>query len=115
MDILPEPNNGAPFLTRIPYLPHYSLDTWGSWHVSDFSNFPAVHGFLDHAGKFKPRHDTSNMASMLQAWLFFGVLAKRLGKTFKVQDFVEQDELGQDIITLAPLEKRSISSGKMRL
>ena len=112
MDILPEPNDAALFLTQIPYLPQYS---WESWGTEGFLGIPRKHGFLDHAGKFKPQHDTSNMASMLQAWLFFGVLAKGIGRAFKVQDFVKQDELGQDVITLAPLKKRRVSRGQMAM
>ena len=112
MDILPEPNDAAPFLTQIPYLPQYSWEPWGA---EDFLGIPRKHGFLDHAGKFKPQHDTYNMASMLQAWLFFGVLAKGIGRGFKVQDFVRQNELGQDVITLAPLKKCKISRGQMAM
>ena len=103
MDVLPEPNDATPFLTRIPYLPHYS---WEPWDTEGFFTIPKKHGFLDQAGKFKPQYDTSNMASMLQAWLFFGALAKENGEAFKVQDFVKQDELGQDVITLASLKER---------
>lgn len=106
MDILPEPNDAAPFLTKIPYLPHYS---WEPWAKKDFFDFPFHHGFVDAAGKFKPQHDPSNMASMLQAWLFFGTLEGGIGKDFKVEDFVKQDERGEDIITLAPLNKRKTS------
>lgn len=103
MDILPEPNDATPFLTRIPYLPHYSWEPWGT---EGFLAVPIKHGFLDQAGKFKPQHDTSNMASMLKAWLFFGALENEIGRAFKVQDFVKQDDSGQDIITLAPLKRR---------
>ena len=112
MDILPEPNDAAPFLTQIPYLPRYS---WQPWGTEGFLAIPKKHGFLDHAGKFNPQHDTSNMASMLQAWLFFGVLAEKIGRAFKVQDFVKQDELGQDVITLAPLKKRRVCRGRIAI
>ena len=100
MDVLPEPNDAAPFLTRIPYLPHYSWEPWGT---EGFLAVPIKHGFLDRAGKFKPQHDTSNMASLLQAWLFFGVLAEKIGRAFEVQDF----------ITLAPLKKRKVFCGQI--
>ena len=76
---------------------------------------PKKHGFLDHAGRFNPQHDTSHMASLLQAWLFFGVLAEKIGRAFKVHDFVEQDEPGQESITLAPLKKRRIFCGQISM
>lgn len=110
MDILPEPNNAAPILTRIPYLPHYSWEPWGT---EGFLTIPRKHGFLDQAGKFKAQHDNSNMASMLQVWLFFGLLAGKIGRAFEAQDFVKQDELGQDFITLAPLKKRKVFYGEI--
>ena len=112
MDVLPEPNDAAPFLTRIPYLPHCS---WEPWATEGFLAVPVKYGFLDRAGKFKPQHDTSNMASLLQAWLFFGVLAEKIGRAFKAQDFVKQDELGQDFITLAPLKKRKVYCGEISM
>ena len=105
MDILPQPNDAAPLSTRIPYLPHFSWEPWGT---EGFLTIPSRHGFLDQAGKFKSQHDNSNMASLLQAWLFFGVLAGKIGSAFKAQDFVKQDELGQDFITLAPLKERTV-------
>ena len=112
MDILPEPNDASPFLTQIPYLPHYSWEPWGT---EGFLAIPIKHGFLDRAGKFKPQHDTSNMASLLQAWLFFGVLAEKIGRAFKAQDFVKQDELGRHVITLAPLKKRKVFCGQISM
>ena len=52
---------------------------------------------------------------MLQAWLFFGVIAKGVGRSFKVQGFVRQNELGHDLITLAPLKKRRISRSQIAM
>ena len=112
MDVLPETNDAEPFLTWIPYLPHYSWEPWGT---EGFLAVPIKNGFLDRAGKFKPQHDTSNMASLLQAWLFFGVLAEKIGRGFKAQDFVNQDELGQEFITLAPLKERKVSCGQISM
>jgi hypothetical protein len=103
MDVLPEPDGAAPSLIRVPYLPHYS------WDNGDLATFPNRHGFCNAAGQINWEHDPSNIASMMQAWLFFGVLASKIGAAFKVQDFVRRDELGQEIITLAALKGLKLS------
>ncbi|KAK3368252.1 hypothetical protein B0H63DRAFT_528624 [Podospora didyma] len=78
MDFLPHPSSGGvdpldvPFLADTPYV-----------YGSDFWDFPKTHGFGDQWTTLPVK----KLASLIQSWLYFGVISEFLGRPIDYQRF----------------------------
>ncbi|KAH8805251.1 hypothetical protein F5884DRAFT_885368 [Xylogone sp. PMI_703] len=90
MDHIPKPPQyiaasiDVPLVALIPY----DFDT------KDFSRFPERHGFLDKDGNLDLNRSVTEVASLLQSWLYFGLLAEFAGRSIDVNSFRRDIETG---------------------
>ena len=123
MDHLPEASQPAFQHPLVPYLGGFLYDDAG------FTNFPARMGFDKNrflAGDFT-EHSPTVTASLLQSWLYFGMMSEVFGTHVERDDFVRVDRQGHSFVTskkslppyirrwLATLEKTGPSDVQIRI
>src|ERR1700694_946565 len=77
MDFLPHPESGleplpVPFVANVPYI--FGTDFWAH---------PELHGLYNNWKKLTP----SELAPLVQSWLYFGVVAEVLGQNLELEPF----------------------------
>ena len=104
MDHLPRPQNPTTPTTppiEIPLMEVIPYDFQG------FTSFPTRHGFTTESNKLQLSRPSNEIASMLQSWLYFGLLAEFIGYPLCIQHFVRSRRAGDtsDFISSAILEE----------
>ena len=94
MDHLPQPPNCNPPEIDVPILCLYGEYRF-SYDDLDYNTFPNRSGYVvDSWGDFLEddiaRQPWPKTLSMLQAWLYFGLLKGTLGDQFREEDFIRQ-------------------------
>ncbi|PVH97881.1 hypothetical protein DM02DRAFT_683758 [Periconia macrospinosa] len=89
MDHLPTPLNATPPI-EIPFVANIE------WDGMDFETFPSRHGFaVDADGNLLLDDiDAHRLASVLQSWLYFGLLTDLLGSDGFKKNFFRQGKVG---------------------
>ena len=113
MDLVPKPLNSiiAPLDVPVAEITPYELETW--------ENFPSQLGFTQNNGLPDiQERSISDVASLLQSWLYFGLLAEFLGHPINHVDFVTQktyrDGSTIELVSMALLEEW-IQPSKLKL
>lgn len=83
MDHLPRPYDSNGPLLEVPFVANIP------WDFLDFGTFPSRHGFLqkENGSVMFDHHSTEDIASLIQSWLYFGLLAELFGNRVNRDDF----------------------------
>ena len=81
MDYVPRPPDAEIEALPVPYLASIEYDFGG------FESFPQRHGFMQD-GSLDTARTAAELASLLQAWLYFGLIAECIGRPVTVAEFV---------------------------
>ncbi|CZR66522.1 uncharacterized protein PAC_16423 [Phialocephala subalpina] len=91
---------------EVPYLnAHGSHES--HWDGGDFATFPERQGWdveKLYGGHYKPAHTEEETSTMLQEWLYFGMLAEVLTRPINHAEFLRKTVKGQYVITTVLLE-----------
>lgn len=107
MDFIPRPPGAVIEPIDVPLLA--TIIPYDDQDLGNFEKFPKRHGFLLDNGRFDPEKSIEEYASLLQSWLYFGLIAEFVGHLVNHLDFLNLKELpsGQimEILSaVAPLE-----------
>lgn len=86
MDHVPTPQGATAVEWRVPLVAIFTYDFLG------FEDFPSRCGFSKD-GQLDLEHSSDDLTSMLQSWLYFGLLSEFLGRTITPADCVLEDDV----------------------
>lgn len=106
MEHLPRVSDPAHPDWEVPYLNVNGPEN-SHWDGGDFAQFPARQGWNVenlYAGLYQQEHTHHQTSTMLQEWLYFGMLAEVLARPINRMDFLRKNETGTLVLTTVLLQ-----------
>ena len=82
MDHMPWPKGASPDLIEVPLVEYIPYDFLG------YDNFPRRNGFDIYDGHTRTI-EPARLASIIQSWLYFGLLSEVTGETIPLEHFTK--------------------------